>query len=171
MLRSKWRRTVYPRHPARVFCFPGGARSLSASEMVFPATAMDKKKFIKELRITADVLKPLTESLKSRSLKWNGREYAGVICSKEEEKEPDPYALAWMTNLTTMAELLEAQQTPLSKEQIAYLDSILFGGMGSLTDLQFDPKEFGDIANIINDQLKIQTTDLYESLIADDPSR
>jgi hypothetical protein len=85
---------------------------------------MDKKRFIKELRITAEVLNPLTESLKSGSFKWNGREYAEVICSKEEEKEPNPYALAWWSRLITIASLLEAQQTPLSAAQITFLNSI-----------------------------------------------
>lgn len=131
---------------------------------------MDKKRFIKELRITAEVLKPLTESVKSGSLKWNGREYAPVVCTKAEEKDPNPYALAWMTNLTTIAELLEAQQTSLSKGQIVFLNSILFGGMGSLNDLQFQMKEVGNIADTINERLEIQRNDLYGSFMASDPA-
>jgi len=129
---------------------------------------MDKQRFIKALRITAEVLQPLTKSLKSGSFEWNGREYAEVISSKEAEKEPNPYALAWAATLTTIAELIEAQESPLSHAQTTYLRSVLFGGMGSLTDLKFDPKGVGDVANVINARLEIQTNDLFNCLAPND---
>jgi hypothetical protein len=52
--------------------------------------------------------------------------------------------------LSAIAELLDAQETPLSDKQIACLDRLLFGGMGSLTDLWFDPASVGDQANSVN---------------------
>ena len=170
VLGLEWRRTVYPRRPARVFCFPRSQIPPTFEQRILCPPTMDKKRFIKELRITAEVLQPLTESTISGSFKWNGHEYAKVSCSKEEEKHPNPYALAWWSKLNTIASLIEAQQTPLSRQQLSYIESCLFQGMGSFSDLQFDPKEFGDIANIINDRLEVQRRDLYESLTAQDPS-
>jgi hypothetical protein len=52
--------------------------------------------------------------------------------------------------LSAIAELLDAQETPLSDKQIACLDRLLFGGMGSRTDLWFDPASVGDQANSVN---------------------
>jgi hypothetical protein len=124
---------------------------------------MDKTEFIKQLRLTAGILKPLTESITSGSFKWNGFEYAKVECAKEDEKEPDPHALAWQSTLITISDLIEAQQAPLSREQINYLESLLFGGMGSLSDLCLDSRRVGDIANTINDRLAVQRGVLYAS--------
>jgi hypothetical protein len=136
----------------------GKARNNSAA----PTTLiMDKKEFIKQLRSTAEVSQPLTDSIISGSFKWNGVEYAKVECAKEDEKGPNPYALAWWSRLNTIADLIGAQSGPLSDAQIAYLNSILFGGMGSLTDLSFDSREVGHIAGTINGQLKVQTSLLY----------
>jgi hypothetical protein len=86
--------------------------------------------FIKQLRDTATELKPLTQSASPNSATWDGMNYV-----KGEERAPDPYALAWWSILCTIADLLEAQEPPLSPKQIEYLRSVLFGGMGSLNDL------------------------------------
>jgi hypothetical protein len=89
---------------------------------------------------------------------WNGSEYVKYL---GEAKTPDLYALAWWSMLTAIAELIDAQESPLSDKQIAYLDRLLFGGMGSLNDLSFDPKALGEIANTINARLETQRRTLY----------
>ena len=65
--------------------------------------------------------------------------------------------------LTTIAELMECQESPLSEKQLAYISRVLFGGMGSLSDLYFDSKALGEIANTINARLEIQRQALYAS--------
>ncbi|MGA3163629.1 MAG: hypothetical protein ABSD77_05455 [Verrucomicrobiota bacterium] len=120
---------------------------------------MNKKEFIKQLRATAAELKPLTESATSGGLTWNGTEYA----KSSESKKIDPYALAWWFSLNTIAELIEAQESPLTTKQIAYLNNFLFGGMGSLNDLCFDVKVLGVIANTVNERLSQRRQTLFAS--------
>ncbi len=110
---------------------------------------MNKTEFVKQLRATAEALKPLTEAVSPGERVWNGVEYA----KSSESKQLDPYALAWWSTLIAIAELIDAQEAPLSVNQIAYLDRLLFGGMGSLNDLFFDPKSIGAIADLVNKQL------------------
>ena len=62
--------------------------------------------------------------------------------------DPEPYALAWWANLLTLASMIEAQATPLSAEQIVFLDRHLFGGMGSLNDLRFSREKISDAGEI-----------------------
>jgi hypothetical protein len=114
---------------------------------------MNKREFIKQLRETAETLKPLTESAMLGSLNWNGITYA----KSTEEKKPEPYALAWWSILSTVAELIDAQETPLSEKQIAYLDRLLFGGMGSFNDFSLA----GKTAKSVNDRLDEQRSSLY----------
>jgi hypothetical protein len=121
---------------------------------------MNKLAFIRQLRATAKELAPLTESTAAGTLTWNGTEYA----KSDEVKTPDPYALSWQAMLVAIAELLEAQESPLAEKQIKYLERLLFGGMGSLNDLSFDPKSRGDIARTVNDRLEKQRQALYASL-------
>ncbi len=126
----------------------------------YSALIMNKNEFIKQIRVTAMELKPLTESTARGAMTWNGSEY---VKSVGEPKTPDPYALAWWFTLTAIAELIEAQETPLTVKQIAYLDNLLFGGMGSFNDLNFDPNSMGEIAGSINNRLNIQRSALYAS--------
>jgi len=119
---------------------------------------MNKTEFIKQLRATAAEIKPLTEAAAPGALTWNGTAYA-----KGEAKNPDPYALAWWSMLGAIAELIEAQESPLSAKQTAYLDRTLFGGMGSLNDLYFDPKSSGTVANAINERLDERRRALFAS--------
>ena len=95
---------------------------------------MNKTLFLKQLRETADVLKPLTLHASSGSAIWDGRQYI----KNGELRVPDPFALSWWSRLHTIADLIEAQESPLGPNQIAYLDRVLFGGMGSLQDLSFE---------------------------------
>ena len=94
---------------------------------------MDKIAFIKQLRTTANELTPLTESGVVGALTWNGTHYAKAA----ESKSPDPYALCWQEMLRAVADLLEAQESSFSEKQSKYLERLLFGGMGSLNDLEF----------------------------------
>jgi hypothetical protein len=109
---------------------------------------MNKTEFVKQLRETAAEIKPLTEAVAPGAVVWNGTEYV-----KGEPKEPDPYALSWWSILLTIADLIEAQESPLSSKQIEYIERTLFGGMGSLNDLHFDPKTVGARAEIVNERL------------------
>ena len=109
---------------------------------------MNQTEFIKQLRATADELKPLTEAASPGAATWNGTEYV-----KGRGKKPNPYALAWWSTLIAVAELIDAQEAPLSVKQIAYLDRLLFGGMGSLNDLYFDPGSIGAVADLVNKRL------------------
>ena len=117
---------------------------------------MNISEFTRQLRAAADELKPLTQALTVGAATWNGVEYI-----KGVEKTPNPYALAWWSTLIAVAELMEAQETPATPRQINYLDRLLFGGMGSLNDLSFDPKSVGPIASDINVRLEIRRHALF----------
>ena len=65
--------------------------------------------------------------------------------------------------LIAIAELLEAQESPISGRQLDYLRRTLFGGMGSLNDLYFDSKAFGGPADFVNSSLEPRRRELYES--------
>lgn len=120
---------------------------------------MNTIEFVKHLRATADALTPVAELVTAGALSWNGEKYA----SQQQQKAPEPYALAWQSTLNTVAEMIDRQDAPLSEKQLAYLDRLLFGGMGSLNDLQFDEKANGDIAKMVNDSLDKQRRALYAS--------
>jgi len=120
---------------------------------------MNKSRFVKQLKATAEELGPLTQSTGVGTLTWNGTEYA----KSDETKSPDPYALAWQTTLVAVAELLEAQESPLTEKQTKYLERLLFGGIGSLNDLFFDPKLGGPTARTVNDRLDKQRSALFAS--------
>jgi hypothetical protein len=119
---------------------------------------MNTREFTKQLREIAETLRPLTELITRETLTWDGAKYA-----KGEQKKPEPHALAWWSTLSALAELIDRQETALSEKQIAYLDGLLFGGMGSLNDLSFDSNSVGDIAKTINARLDEQRHTLYDS--------
>ncbi len=124
---------------------------------------MNRIAFIKELRATAKELLPLAQSVAPGALIWNGTKYA----NSDEPKFPNPYALSWQMMLEAIAELLEAQESPLSEKQTGYLEGLLFGGMGSLNDLAFDPRSDGDLATTVNDRLDKHRRALYVSFKKD----
>ena len=119
---------------------------------------MNKKDFTEQLRATARELQPLIQSTIAGTMTWDGAKYAK---NSGEAKTPNPYALSWWLTLNTIAELIEAQEALLSDKQIAYLDRLLFGGMGSFNDLSFDTKSEGDLANTVNARLNDQRRNLY----------
>ncbi len=124
---------------------------------------MKKTEFVKQLRVIAAEIKPLTESSSTNALTWNGTAYAKV-----DAKKLDPYALAWWSMLGAIADLVEAQESALSPQQMAYLHRTLFGGMGSLNDLYFDPKSLGPAAASINERLDRSRRALFDSYNAND---
>jgi hypothetical protein len=109
---------------------------------------MNKAEFVRHLKATAEVLKPLTHAASFGAATWNGVEYV-----KGGKKAPDPYALSWWSTLIAVAELIDAQDGSLTANQIDYLDRLLFGGMGSLNDLFFDAKLIGANADVVNKEL------------------
>ncbi len=124
---------------------------------------MNRIAFIKQLRATANELTPLAQTAAAGTLVWNGTEYS----KSHDSKNPDPYALSWQAMLGAIADLIEAQESPLTEKQMTYLEHLLFGGMGSLNDLNFDPKATGDLARTVNDRLRRQKQALYASFIDD----
>jgi hypothetical protein len=71
--------------------------------------------------------------------------------------------LAWWCTLTAIAEMIDNQDTPLSEKQKAYLDGILFGGMGSLNDVSISSTAIGKVAESINARLDRQRGLLFAS--------
>lgn len=121
---------------------------------------MNISDFIAQLRATAKELAPLTQLRTLGALTWNGAEYT----KGTESIKPDPYALSWQTALTTIAEMLERQESPMTAKQANYLKHLLFSGMGSLNDLYFDSRSNGEIAKAVNDGLEKQRRVLFDSL-------
>jgi hypothetical protein len=93
---------------------------------------MNTAKFVQQLRSIAEDLKPLTLSVSSGAATWDGTKYV-----KTDTRAADPVALVWQSLLTNIAELVEAQGSPLTPRQRDYLKSLLFGAMGSLNDISF----------------------------------
>lgn len=117
-----------------------------------------KDEFIKQLRAAVRDLAPLTSAAPTGAAIWDGIRY-----TKGSAASPDPFALAWSSTLGTIADLIEAQESPLSLRQIDYLRRVLFGGMGSLNDLFFDPKSLGSVATAINEGFSQRRSALFES--------
>jgi len=118
---------------------------------------MNKTALIKALRVAAEELRPLARSIGRNTAVWNGNTWVKGL----PQQEPSPYAVGWLRALNTLADILELQECPLSKRQVAYIKDTLFGGMGSLIDLKFDCHKFGDAAKTVNKRLLERTEELY----------
>ena len=114
--------------------------------------------FVDLLRRAAAVLAQFAEPQTSGSLTWNGTAYVPGHRAKY-----DPHAAKWWATLSTIAELLDAQDTPLSVRQKSYLDSLLFGGMGSFNDLVLEEKRFGAKATRAN----LELNDLRKAMFSE----
>ena len=123
---------------------------------------MQKASFVNYLRAVARDLEPLTRAAMPGDMAWDGKEYRKVT----SEAHPDPYALAWWSTLNTLSDMIEYQDTELSPRQISYLERILFGGMGSLNDLWFDERQFGQTAREINNKLSYSREALFSAFKA-----
>ncbi len=118
---------------------------------------MSNTDIVQGLRGLADELKPFTQEVTVGSRIWNGSAY--VVA---EPRKLNPYALAWWSALTSMADMIERQDAPLTRHQFEYLKKRLFGGMGSLCDFSLDKKQFGDAAAAANAKLDSKRSELYK---------
>jgi hypothetical protein len=73
----------------------------------------------------------------------------------------DPYAAKWWSALTAFAGLLASQDAPLSERQKTFLQRVLFGGMGSLSDFVFDETRLGAEARQANQELNRLRAQLF----------
>jgi hypothetical protein len=106
------------------------------------------QEFVRATRYAATALAPFANEPGSHALRWNGTGYVpgdGVTFV--------PSAAKWWATLSTLANLLEHQTAPLSDGQTAYLEKLLFGGMGSLRDFALIEHEAGPGARQANQQL------------------
>lgn len=120
---------------------------------------IDKALLIAELVKAAEILAPLSEA-RLRSTDQDANSLESSLMRAWED--PDPYALSWRSTLTTMAALLEAQDTPMSKKQIELVKARLLG----LSDIRFSRKKFGDRAVAVNQEL-CQRLARVRSLLSD----
>ena len=118
---------------------------------------MNKAALVKGLRVAADELRPLARSIGKNTAVWDGSTWVKGL----PRQEPSPYAVGWLRTLTTLADILELQECAISERQVAYMKDMLFGGMGSLIDLKFDSRKFGDKAESLNKRLSERTEELY----------
>lgn len=112
---------------------------------------------VEKLRRTADILQPFTRPPRPGALVWNGTAYV-----PSSDGSFDPYALSWWGILTTAADLIDAQGHPISTAQRDYLERMLFGGMGSLSDFMLNVSRFGEGAREVNAQLDRARKDLFD---------
>jgi hypothetical protein len=118
--------------------------------------SMSNLDIVQGLRGLADELKPFTQEVTTGSRVWNGSAYV-----EAEPRKLNPYALAWWSALTSIADLIELQNAPLTPQQFDYLKKRLFGGMGSLSDFALDTKQFGDAAAAANEKLDTKRSEFY----------
>jgi len=123
---------------------------------------MQKITLINHLRAMARDLEPLTRAAAPGDMAWDGKEYRKVT----SEAHPDPYALAWWSKLNTLADMIDHQDSELSPKQLSYLQRALFGGMGSLNDLWFDERQYGQTAKEINNKLGFSREALFSAFSA-----
>lgn len=95
-------------------------------------------------------MEPFTKSSSPSACVWDGSEYEYV---KTEGKPVDAFALSWWTALRVTADLIEAQDGPVSDGQIEYIERMFCGGMGSFADYQIDTKTWGQKAKTANENI------------------
>jgi hypothetical protein len=121
-----------------------------------------REHFATRLDEAAEILKPLIISAPAGALVWNGKEYAPT----DVELIADPTAAKWWGILKIMAALINAQQTPLSTEQLGVIRRELFGGMTSFQDLVFDDRKTHGLPKDTNTRLSAAVSKLFESFKA-----
>lgn len=112
--------------------------------------------FVSLLEAVATALARFSDPAPASARKWDGTAYvpAGVSAF-------DPYAAKWWGIFTTLAGLLAGQEA-LSERQKAYLDRLLFGGMGSFNDFVLDEARLGSTAAQTNQELGTLRKKLFE---------
>jgi hypothetical protein len=81
-----------------------------------------------------------------------------------KEFHPDHSAVAWWSSLTSIAEMIDRQRWPLTKPQLEYLRSTLFGGMGSFQDWSLEQQSYGSDATNTNKRLEKLRSELFRLL-------
>ncbi len=114
---------------------------------------------VRALEQIAEVLQVYADPSPGGGLKWNGTEYA-----KAESRHFDPYAAKWCSALTAIAGMLRSQDFPLSERQKSFIERLLFGGMGSLSDFAFDESRLGSAATRANRELGLLRASLFAQL-------
>lgn len=109
---------------------------------------MKSKTFITYLRELQAELEPFTKSSGTGARVWDGTKYV-----KDESIPVDAYALSWWTALHVTADLIEAQDGPISDGQIDYIGKMFCGGMGSFADYQIDAQTWGQKAKTANENI------------------
>ena len=119
---------------------------------------MDKQEFTNGLRGLAKELEPFIDDVRPGQRVWNGSAWEPT----NETKHGDKYAAIWRSNLNTIADLLDLQDSPISAAQRDYLDRTIFGTAGSFHDFRVDTKTQGKAAAIANENLDLLLAKLYE---------
>ena len=91
------------------------------------------------------------------TLTWDGTKYAAIAPNPF-----DPGAGIWWGIISAMAGLLQSQDGPLSAEQKAYVERLLFGGMGSFNDFSLDAETLGSEAREANESLDTLRNALFK---------
>ena len=68
----------------------------------------------------------------------------------------------WWSTLNEAADLLDAQEGPLSPKQIDHMRHQLFGGMGSFQDYSVDTNKYGERAKDTNQRLSEKQSKLFQ---------
>jgi len=95
-------------------------------------------------------LQPFTSSRRLGDSIWDGKAYTKHVGA---EFHLDPHALMWWSTLSSVAEMVERQQSPLTKEQLEYLK-------------RMDPNSIGPEATAVNTRLEKIKSKLFEILEA-----
>jgi hypothetical protein len=116
------------------------------------------RSFVSLLQAITRVLGQFCDETSSTALRWDGKAYVPSTVAPA-----DVQAAKWWGVLTALAGMLDAQAAPLTVEQRAYLDRLLFGGMGSLNDLWLDEQRLGSQATSANSELDRLRRDLFDA--------
>lgn len=107
-----------------------------------------KSQVVGYLRQLAAELEPFMSPKAPGTRVWNGMAYG-----ESTLREGDPYALAWWSTLTAIADTLQRQNEPLTSSQVDYLKRRFSGGMGSFNDFRLDATVHGSTAVAANGRL------------------
>jgi hypothetical protein len=120
---------------------------------------MDEKLsvFVKQIKDIVEFLKPhINDKKKGRKI-WNGKKYA-EYCG--EEYEGDSYGRLWYSTLIVLAEMIDRQESKLTRRQKEFISRFLFGGMGSFNDYSLR-KAFQKDVSEANQELDTLRGNLY----------
>jgi hypothetical protein len=107
----------------------------------------------------ARVIEPFASLSDSSAKVWDGKQYVAGL-----KQHFDPAAAKWCGVLSTLGEMLRLQPTAPSQGQRAYVERLLFGGMGSLVDFRLDESAASTEALRANERLGELTHAMFEAL-------